>query len=161
MRIGVLFLALLAAGSADAAPRVIACVSGDGPPVTLTIGAKPDLSRTVNCISARFVHETLACAPNGGFQFTYTGGSHLVAAVKEWAGSADRVAAVTSTAGSSVTARRSSRRACWRVPRAASTSARSRWARPLTWARSSERWSQGMGLSARPWKASIAPTSGK
>ena len=89
-------LAFLATGSANSAPRVIACVSGDGPPVTVTIGARPELSRPVNCISAGFVRESLACAPNGGFQFTYTGGSHLAAAVKEWAGSADRVAAVTS-----------------------------------------------------------------
>ena len=95
MRILLAGLVALTAAPAHAAPQTIACVSAGRPPVTLTIGARPEFSRPVNCISARFVRETLACAPGGGFQFTYTGGSHLAAAVKEWAASADRVAAMT------------------------------------------------------------------
>ncbi len=70
-------------------------------------------------------------------------------------------AATPTRLASSCTARRSSRSAWFCIPGPASTSARSRCARPFLWARSSDRCSQGIGLWSWALHAAMAPTSGK
>jgi hypothetical protein len=78
--IAILYLPVMAT-----AKEQILCEIAGKPNVVITLGAKRQFGRILNCISGDFIVDLTPCAPNQGFGLSAgTGSAALVAVVNRW-----------------------------------------------------------------------------
>ena len=78
-------IAILALPDMATAKEQILCESAGNPNVVITLGAKRQFGRLLNCISGDFIADLTPCAPDQGFGLSApTGSAALVAIVDRW-----------------------------------------------------------------------------
>ena len=99
-RIGRLVLALIAIVGLPTAPSAkeqILCKHAEKPDVVITLGARRQFGRTLNCISGNFIVDLTPCAPDGSYGLSAgTGSAPLVAIVDLWQDYMTHLGGVTS-----------------------------------------------------------------
>src|ERR1700693_193284 len=89
-------IAILAPPVTATANEQILCENAGKPNVVITLGAKRQFGRILNCISGDFITDLTPCAPNQGFGLSAgTGSAALVAVVNRWQDYATHLGGVT------------------------------------------------------------------
>jgi hypothetical protein len=88
--------AILALPVTATAKEQILCENAGKPNVVITLGAKRQFGRILNCISGDFIADLTPCAPDQGFGLSAgTGNAALVAVVDRWQDYATHLGGVT------------------------------------------------------------------
>ena len=79
------FIAMVVLPTALSAKEQILCNHAGKPDVVITLGAREQYGRMLNCISGNFTVDLTPCAPDGGYGLSAgTGSAPLVAIVDRW-----------------------------------------------------------------------------
>jgi hypothetical protein len=91
-----ILIAILSLPVMATAKEQILCEIAGKPNVVITLGAKRQFGRMLNCISGDFIVDLTPCAPNQGFGLSAgTGSAALVAVVNRWQDYATHLGGVT------------------------------------------------------------------